>query len=48
MIGLGLRLGLGRLSVLQGPEGTDDWILSLTQLFCLSDLENLDQSPVLQ
>ena len=27
MIGLGLGLELGRLPVLQGLEGTDDWIL---------------------
>ena len=33
MIGSGLGLGLGRLSVLQGLEGTDDWILRIFVIF---------------
>ena len=32
MIRLGLRLG--RLSVLQGLEGTDDWILRIFVILC--------------
>ena len=34
MIGFGLGLGLGQLSVLQGLEGTDDWILRIFVIFC--------------
>ena len=34
MIGSGLGLGLGRLSVLQGLEGTDNWILRIFVIFC--------------
>ena len=34
MVGSGLGLGLGRLSVLQGLEGTDDWILRIFAIFC--------------